>query len=699
MANTFLRKFSSNIGTTATTIGSYIVGGVGPATFTDSNYLGGGSTRWTNGSGGAGTQLHIETTSNNTLAATLRTAQLGDTFTGTFTISGLETVTLASTFAETSTNVFDATTVETSGGFDELYGSLTYTPPPQSNVGAVVIGLCVSNTTTEQLHVDVAVNNGMSPFHLAKRAPVPSESSIVVVGGDQKIVLQTGDSITVRSDLANSVDAIMTIMETESVGLTADPITYSITSNVSSVNEGNTVGFTVSTSNVPNGTVLYWTTVGNVSSGDFSDSVTSGNVTITNGSASITRTLTSDTTTEGVEYFDLALRTGSISGTIVATSGNVTVNDTSISLPPAASLLYTLDNPNAYGTAVDDNFGSAVSISNNYAIVAASGEDDAGNILSGKAYIYSTQTGALLYTLNNPNAYDTSQFDFFRAVAISGNLAIVGAFGEGDAGGTSSGKAYIYDISTFASNVISTATYTLNNPNAYSTSAGDYFGVAVAISGNLAIVGAYQEDDAGGTSSGKAYIYNISTFASNVISTATYTLNNPNAYSTSASDQFGGDVAISGNLAIVGAQVEDDAGGTDSGKAYIYDIGTFASNVISTATYTLNDPNAYGDSYGDYFGYRVAISGNLAIVGAYGEGDAGNVASGKAYVYDISTFASNVISTATYTLNDPNAYGTSGFDNFSSDVAISGNLAIVGAYLENDAGGTDSGKAYIYTIS
>jgi 6-phosphogluconolactonase (cycloisomerase 2 family) len=118
-------------------------------------------------------------------------------------------------------------------------------------------------------------------------------------------------------------------------GSVGNPIiySYSITSNISSVNEGNTVGFTVSTSNVPNSTVLYWTTVGNVSSADFSDSVSSGNVTVSNGSATITRTLVADATTEGVEYFDLELRTGSTSGTIVATSGNTTVIDTSIALP------------------------------------------------------------------------------------------------------------------------------------------------------------------------------------------------------------------------------------------------------------------------------------------------------------------------------------------------------------------------------
>ena len=50
------------------------------------------------------------------------------------------------------------------------------------------------------------------------------------------------------------------------------------------------------------------------------------------------------------------------------------------------------------------------------------------------------------------------------------------------------------------------------------------------------------------------------------------TYNNPNAYDTSASDNFGYPVAISGNRVVVGARYEDDAGGTNSGKAYVYQI-------------------------------------------------------------------------------------------------------------------------------
>jgi hypothetical protein len=210
------------------------------------------------------------------------------------------------------------------------------------NSGAVVLGLSISNTTPNEVYANVSINNGTDNFYLVKYAPIPDGSTLIVVGGDQKLILQPGDSVKVESTAVNSLDSMMSIMETEGVGITGDPITYSITSNRSSVNEGNTVGFTVSTSSVPNSTVLYWTTVGNVSSADFTDSVTSGNVTIANSGAIITRTLTADSTTEGVEYFDLALRTDSISGNIVATSGNVIVVDTSLD-PPASPITYTYE--------------------------------------------------------------------------------------------------------------------------------------------------------------------------------------------------------------------------------------------------------------------------------------------------------------------------------------------------------------------
>ena len=106
------------------------------------------------------------------------------------------------------------------------------------------------------------------------------------------------------------------------------------------------------------------------------------------------------------------------------------------------------------------------------------------------------------------------------------------------------------------------------------------------------------------------------------------TYNNPNAYGTSATDQFGYSVAISGNYAVVGAYGEDDAGGFESGKAYIFDVTT------GSLLHTLHNPNAYGTQVDDWFGYPVAISGNRVVVGACQEDYLGSD-SGSVYVYQI----------------------------------------------------------------
>ena len=369
------------------------------------------------------------------------------------------------------------------------------------------------------------------------------------------------------------------------------------------------------------------------------------------------------------------------------------------------SLLRTLNNPNAYSTSASDLFGISVAISGNYCVVGAHNEDDSGGSSSGKAYIFDVTTGALLRTLNNPNAYSTSASDVFGySVAISGNYCIVGAYIEDDSGGSGSGKAYIFDVTT------GSLLQTLNNPNAYGTSLSDNFGYSVDISGTKCIVGAFAEDDSGGTDSGKAYIFDVTTGSLLQI------LNNPNAYSTSATDYFGRSVAISGNYCIVGAHQEDDLGGSNSGKAYIFDVTT------GSLLRTLNNPNAYGTSLSDNFGRSVAISGNYCIVGAYNEDDSSGTDSGKVYIfscetiYDMSLVESisftngaeikmrdlnylNTINGVTNVLNNPNAYGTSSMDYFGSSVAISGTKCIVGAYFEDDSGGTQSGKAYIFDVS
>ena len=97
------------------------------------------------------------------------------------------------------------------------------------------------------------------------------------------------------------------------------------------INESNTVSYTVVTTKVTDGTVLYWTNDGTTVGADFFDANNSGSFTITNNQGSFTRTLTNDSLTEGSETVIIQIRTGSISGPIVATSNSLSINDTSLS--------------------------------------------------------------------------------------------------------------------------------------------------------------------------------------------------------------------------------------------------------------------------------------------------------------------------------------------------------------------------------
>ena len=87
----------------------------------------------------------------------------------------------------------------------------SYTVPASTET--TVIGLTVSNTTAATIEVDVTVNDATNDYYVVKTAPVPSGGSLVVVGGDQKLVLTTGDSVKVKSDTATSADVVMSILE------------------------------------------------------------------------------------------------------------------------------------------------------------------------------------------------------------------------------------------------------------------------------------------------------------------------------------------------------------------------------------------------------------------------------------------------------------------------------------------------------
>ena len=112
---------------------------------------------------------------------------------------------------------------------------------------------------------------------------------------------------------------------------------YIITPSTLTINESGlfrTITYTVTTSNVTNGTVLYWDNIGSTNSSDFTDFLNTGTVTINSNTGTFTRQLRNDVLTEGSETVIIRIRTGSSSGPVVNTAPVVVVSDTSNYVPP-----------------------------------------------------------------------------------------------------------------------------------------------------------------------------------------------------------------------------------------------------------------------------------------------------------------------------------------------------------------------------
>ena len=303
--------------------------------------------------------------------------------------------------------------------------------------------------------------------------------------------------------------------------------------------------------------------------------------------------------------------------------------------------------------AAGDQFGRSVAISGSIAIVGTRHDDDLG-ASSGSAYLFDAATGEQLFKLLPDDG--AADDEFGRAVAISGSTAIVGARYD-DVFGTNSGSAYVFDVAT-GEQIVKLV------PDDGEAHAHANFGRSVAIDGSIAIVGAFH-DDANGIETGSAYLFDATTGQQLFKLVPALT----------TGDEFGTSVAISGATAIVGSP------GNLWGTAYIFDISDPSS---PTELFEI-----MADDFGeqDRFGYSVALSGAIAIIGAYHDDDNGDM-SGSAYLFDTATGEQLF-----KLLPDDGAED----DDFGVSVAISGDTAIVGA---NEKGPPeDGGAAYLFDVT
>ena len=353
-------------------------------------------------------------------------------------------------------------------------------------------------------------------------------------------------------------------------------------------------------------------------------------------------------------------------------------------------------------SALNDNFGFAVGISGNYAIVGApyESEDAAGEntlLYAGSAFIFERDEYGnwnLVQKIVASDRIDSTAFGF--SAGISGNYIILGApFNDTDVSGENykrdAGCAYIFKRDAYGN------WEEMQKIVPSDRSPEDRFGYSVSISDSYAVIGAYYEDeDSLGlntmSNAGSVYIFHRNE------SDSWEEMQKIVSSDRQESDHFGDAVSISYPYLIVGAPSEnEDENGENTlespGSAYIFELEENRWIEVQKIT------AAVRANYG-YFGDAVSVSGNLALVGAKLESKDDNEAdykkwAGAAYIFERG-------SGGTWDLKKKIvASDRNEEDNFGISVSISGNNAIVGAnYEAEDVSGNntmeEAGSAYIF---
>jgi hypothetical protein len=285
------------------------------------------------------------------------------------------------------------------------------------------------------------------------------------------------------------------------------------------------------------------------------------------------------------------------------------------------------------GTVSGDDFGCSVAVSGSTVVVGAPGSPVAP---AGRAYVFTDAHGAWTQTAELVGSDTVSGDSFGFAVAVSGSTVVVGAPGG-------AGKAYVFTerVRTW------TQVAELVGPEV-----ADDFGYSVAVSGSTVVIGSFGY----GKLAGRAYVF---TESKGVWAHSAELVGSD----TVSGDSFGFAVAVSGSTVVVGG----DTHSKGAGRAYVFteSKGTWAQTAEMVGSDTVSE---------DAFGASVAVSGSTVVISAFGHAKRG----GRAYVFTESKGAwaqvAEMAGSATA------AVGYSGYSvDFGYSVAVSGTMALVGA--------------------
>ncbi len=313
----------------------------------------------------------------------------------------------------------------------------------------------------------------------------------------------------------------------------------------------------------------------------------------------------------------------------------------------------------------DDFFGGSVSVSGDTAVIGAWGDDDNGD-KSGSAYVFTRTAGIWTQQAKLLPSDGVVEGYFGWSVSVDGDTAVIGAWGDDD-NGPYSGSAYVFTRIN--------GTWTRQAKLLPSDGeAQDYFAQSVSVHGDTVVIGARGHDD-NGSQSGSAYVF----IRGDGVWTQQAELLPSDA---EEDDWFGESVSINDDTAVIGA-IWDDDNAEHAGSAYVF---TRIDGVwIQQAKLLPSDGAA-----GDYFGISVSVNDDTALVGAKYDDDNG-YQSGSVYAFTRST---GVWSQQAKLLPSDGASD----DDFGISVSISGHTAVIGAWGDDDKG-IVAGSAYVFDLT
>jgi hypothetical protein len=301
-------------------------------------------------------------------------------------------------------------------------------------------------------------------------------------------------------------------------------------------------------------------------------------------------------------------------------------------------------------------------------VVGAYGDEFEANN-PGSVYLFEKNSTGQYEEVSKLVASDGAAGDRFGfAVAATGGMVVVGAYQDDDKG-SNSGSVYVFEKN-------STGQYEqVSKLVASDGAADDQFGLTVAATDGMVVVGAFRDDDLG-INSGSVYVFQKN-------STEQYEqVSKLVASDGAANDQFGLAVAATDGIVVVGARQDDDIG-INSGSVYVFEKnGTGQYEQVSKLV-------ASDGAADDNFGIAVAATDGIVVVGAYAAYGNDDKA-GSVYVFEKNS-TGQYEQVSKLVAND----GAAG-DQFGFAVAATGGMVVVGAWAHDDGKGSESGSVYVF---